>query len=65
LVAPVPPACFKTRDAEDRLLSHTNALRQRTTWHDNEAGLIQQRQNTMPSTSASPAPARTGIGSVG
>jgi RHS repeat-associated protein len=33
------------RDAEGRLLSHTDALRQRTTWHYNEAGLIQQRQD--------------------
>ena len=33
------------RDAEGRLLTHTDALRQRTTWHYNEAGLIQQRQD--------------------
>ncbi|WP_339493203.1 DUF6531 domain-containing protein, partial [Pseudomonas sp. EA_15y_Pfl2_R67] len=31
------------RDAEGRLLTHTDALRQRTTWHYNEVGLIQQR----------------------
>ncbi|MNO87687.1 hypothetical protein D3C76_791100 [compost metagenome] len=54
--------CVKTRDAEGRLLSHTDTLRQRTTWYYNEA---EQRQSTMPSTSASPPPARTGIGSVG
>ncbi|MBC3259126.1 hypothetical protein HU733_26895, partial [Pseudomonas paralactis] len=30
---------------EGRLLTHTDALRQRTTWHYNEAGLIQQRQD--------------------
>ncbi|WLH21919.1 DUF6531 domain-containing protein [Pseudomonas sp. FP215] len=31
------------RDAEGRLLTHTDALRQRTTWYYNEAGLIQKR----------------------
>ncbi|WP_241195485.1 RHS repeat protein [Pseudomonas orientalis] len=31
------------RDAEGRLLTHIDALRQRIAWHYNEAGLIQQR----------------------
>nr|WP_182774203.1 DUF6531 domain-containing protein [Pseudomonas monteilii] len=33
------------RDAEGRLLSHTDALHRRTTWTYNEAGLIYQRLN--------------------
>nr|WP_124423238.1 RHS repeat-associated core domain-containing protein [Pseudomonas orientalis] len=40
----------QTRDAECRLLTHTDALRQRTTWHYNEAGLIQQRQDANDTT---------------
>ena len=32
-------------NADGQLISHTDALRQRTTWHYNEAGLTQQRQD--------------------
>ncbi|WP_447741190.1 RHS repeat domain-containing protein [Pseudomonas laurentiana] len=38
------------RDAEGRLLSHTDALYRRTHWTYNEAGLIDQRQNANDTT---------------
>lgn len=38
------------RDAEGRLLSHTDALHRRTAWTYNEAGLIHQRHNANDTT---------------
>jgi len=38
------------RDAEGRLLSHTDALYRRTAWTYNEAGLIHQRHNANDTT---------------
>ncbi|WGV20579.1 RHS repeat protein [Pseudomonas putida] len=38
------------RDAEGRLLSHTDALYRRIRWTYNEAGLIYQRHNSNDTT---------------